>query len=1447
MSTAYGTSEPPTTFVTDPSGNKITSTSAFTTSAPESTTRSTTVYETEPFPLRTGTLRARDTIPGNVPDDPISPIELTPEDDDESISSPPGHLEEFGGDTPPVIHRPIVPEAIAPRPISETEPVNRPADTYTPSANRTDRAALPQELYTTPAANTTVRAAPPPEIDLPQQPAPQDLLPSQGPPAQETPAPDEAHTGTTAQSITQSFKDKAKSALDSLVGHHDKRASPDHTSRSSSVKPEQPPRSTSVPIPLDPATAPRSSSSHSSPNPAKESRLKRYFRPTGSAPKSRIPLRTPPARRDSGKYFLDTDVHHLAHSSASAAPEKAPPAAGGNTVEPQERRQSVTHKLQSSMRPGGAPQAPRRTQRVPSTSYFHPTPGRHSKVQIQSPGTDISTPATVKSFNRRQAARREGSHHISFPTTTTVTTSEANPNPTVVTTAGRAEEGRREENDGVPNATVTEGDYGRAVRPVISGHEVQEGEVVQTSTSYEQPIAPETQTDQPKLQPAVSPVVEVYKSHYTDDQDDVVQAPQSKEQEAGTLVENAAPPPEASPGEPLHPVSSSVYTERGTEQELPLMPVASSVYTYQATPLIIEDADEDIVATGHAEDFLTHSEFELAAKGADAALHEADKDHGGFREQGNIGGLRVLDETREIPRRLRTAPWRGRTGEWVETERRRSFSFVRGGRDEVLELVESGSSSLSENEGLPFPRGSHQFAGAQGAHYKPGVHVPPLLDRTKRRTAASAAAAALYGTRPVTVFNVTSEFYNEQFPGGTRHLRTTLDQGKYQHKPVRLSNHEWGNSRDAASKVLQIGKFAPTEEELEAREEAREMDRAMQAALAEARNGHVERAARIAHRGGVAEEFAEEIRREDAVGLTGARLAAANARRGGTRGVDVRGAAVRAAIANHDILMSTARERARQRLDGIDAELEERAIYNPKRARTNLSQAQLAHMAAERRREERDREGVPEGCVSIGAGGYVERSRLEAIARERLGPMLDEIHDEAEERRGRELTEKLDKEEAKRQRQISKERRRETERELKMAKRQRKSRPSTATTTPTRASTVPTHTSNTAIHQPSEPPTRQATRRGSANTSSSSAAPLSTSTSQAGSTTMLDALRLGSAPTPPRRSIAHGIKRFFMYRYHEEDPLICTPPAAYKSRGSKEPTPAASAQGSRVHNSIPEEEVDRLGDAVPAGRIQDLPIRETPVRTFTGPDNGTVPSTASVHSAPLVSTATQAKLERLETLQQASTAPHNLGTSAGAAAVATEEKEERERMEEEERQRMERSRTPSRSFQSFETVEGQEMVQPNEVEEYHSPSPASVSAPTEAEVEDSDSGRYEDAPYAPYSTTPSEVAITTTEANSSSPPRPVSQGEEVSRHSSRDDSGVAVPEDEGDEEEAVTPRIRKFTDTYASALKWARDEEEEEEEGGDQGKRVELGDEGRGGIPVLNAEPVGEFMGMGKA
>src|SRR5690606_35913672 len=129
-----------------------------------------------------------------------------------------------------------------------------------------------------------------------------------------------------------------------------------------------------------------------------------------------------------------------------------------------------------------------------------------------------------------------------------------------------------------------------------------------------------------------------------------------------------------------------------------------------------------------------------------------------------------------------------------------------------------------------------------------------------------------------------------------------------------------------------------------------------------------------------------------------------------------------------------------------------------------------------------------------------------------------------------------------------------------------------------------------------------------------------------------------------------------------------------------------------------------------------LPARTDQVRERLECSQGSssLPSTASVHSAPLASVDTQSELERLESRKLSNTAPHNLGTSAGAAAGATAEKEEREKQG-----KAQRDTTP-----------------PNAVEE-----------------SDLDEEEFMPEQYAPYSTTPSEVAIT--EATSSSPPRPM--------------------------------------------------------------------------------------------
>lgn len=595
-SNSQTTGENPSTVVTtDPAtGDTITTTTYTTEAAPDAPEGTTTTTKEEPISTapRQSTIRTQDTVPSSLPTTEEPDVQLSSEDEDESIGSPAGH-----GDWTPMMEQSTAPAPITPAPMN------------------------PDNIL---------------------------LVGNSKPP------PEEAGAGEPASSLTQSIKQKAKQALGSIRGKNTDEPIAETTTTTTTV----------APAPFDPGNQIEEEPAFQTPEekvePPKESRnpIKRYFQSTkASSAKAKSPMEIP-SKRDSGRYFLEPENPQdqaLADSAAATSLADAPPNAGGNTMETTNYPPSAPHRLQRSVRPSGPPQAPRRPMRQTSASYFHPTPGHAARKHNQTPGTDISTPATVRSFNRRQESRA-GAQHVSFPTTTTVTTSAANPNPTVTTTAGRGQPTRQQSSATTPKATATSGAYGRAVKPVTGPHP---GTVISSNTTFDKPIAPEGQEDQPALQPGKSPVQGVYGKYYADDEDDVV-----TEQNPGVvdLVE-------------------------GTEGAS-LEPIASSVYTHQQTPL------EDGLPTPTAEDFLSPQEFGLAADGATAALAEADRDHGGYRAVGNVGGLRVLDEDREARRAGARGRRANRTSEWVE---RRSFSYGPSEYEDVPELVEGESGSSYES------------------------------------------------------------------------------------------------------------------------------------------------------------------------------------------------------------------------------------------------------------------------------------------------------------------------------------------------------------------------------------------------------------------------------------------------------------------------------------------------------------------------------------------------------------------------------------------------------------------------------------------------------------------------------------------------------------------------------------------------------------------------------
>jgi hypothetical protein len=88
-------------------------------------------------------------------------------------------------------------------------------------------------------------------------------------------------------------------------------------------------------------------------------------------------------------------------------------------------------------------------------------------------------------------------------------------------------------------------------------------------------------------------------------------------------------------------------------------------------------------------------------------------------------------------------------------------------------------------------------------------------------------------------------------------------------------------------------------------------------------------------------------------------------------------------------------------------------------------QKQWDEASRERVRQEAEAveaKSVPTNRVNIGASRYVDMADVEAVARSRVQPALDEITDQAERQRAEELEARLDAEEEQRRAEIERER-----------------------------------------------------------------------------------------------------------------------------------------------------------------------------------------------------------------------------------------------------------------------------------------------------------------------------------------------------------------------------------------------------------------------------------------
>ncbi|KAJ5085668.1 hypothetical protein N7532_010439 [Penicillium argentinense] len=123
---------------------------------------------------------------------------------------------------------------------------------------------------------------------------------------------------------------------------------------------------------------------------------------------------------------------------------------------------------------------------------------------------------------------------------------------------------------------------------------------------------------------------------------------------------------------------------------------------------------------------------------------------------------------------------------------------------------------------------------------------------------------------------------------------------------------------------------------------------------------------------------------------------------------------------DRDLLM----EAARRNVDATIQDMEMK-LYNDYGRAPPSMQKQWDEAARERVRQETEvaeASGARENRVNIGAEHYMDMADVEAVARSRVQPALDEITDQAEVRRAQELEARLDAEEKQRQTELEKER-----------------------------------------------------------------------------------------------------------------------------------------------------------------------------------------------------------------------------------------------------------------------------------------------------------------------------------------------------------------------------------------------------------------------------------------
>lgn len=125
---------------------------------------------------------------------------------------------------------------------------------------------------------------------------------------------------------------------------------------------------------------------------------------------------------------------------------------------------------------------------------------------------------------------------------------------------------------------------------------------------------------------------------------------------------------------------------------------------------------------------------------------------------------------------------------------------------------------------------------------------------------------------------------------------------------------------------------------------------------------------------------------------------------------------------DRDLLMEAARRNVDQTMQNMDMKMWADSGRAPPSMQKEWDEAAKARIRRETESAEASSANVNADRVNIGGHQYMEMADVEAVARSRLQPTLDEISDQAEKQRAQELEERLDAEEQERQAAIEKER-----------------------------------------------------------------------------------------------------------------------------------------------------------------------------------------------------------------------------------------------------------------------------------------------------------------------------------------------------------------------------------------------------------------------------------------